>query len=53
MAVMDENFTPMGRFIERPQSVVAGGDKALQSYRRGERLAETVAEIVGVMQHKG
>lgn len=53
VAVLDENFAPLGSFIERPRSVVAGGDEALQSYKRGERLADTVAEIVGVMQQKG
>ncbi|KQN55592.1 MULTISPECIES: thioredoxin family protein [unclassified Erwinia] len=50
VAVLDEEFAPLGSFIERPQSVVTGGDEALQSYKRGERLAETVGEIVGIMR---
>ena len=53
VAVLDEQFAALGAFVERPQAVVNGGDEALASYKRGERLADTVSEITGILRQTG
>ena len=50
VVVLDANFSPPGTFIERPASVVNGGEAELEAYRRGERLAETIG---GYRHHFG
>ncbi|GLR09598.1 thioredoxin family protein [Mixta theicola] len=47
--VLDEAFTPLGTFIERPASVVNGGAEQLEAYRRGELLAETISDISAII----
>ncbi|URQ62287.1 thioredoxin family protein [Pantoea alhagi] len=47
--VLDEAFTPLGVFIERPASVVNGNAEQLEAYRRGELLAETISDISAII----
>lgn len=47
--VLDVDFSPLGTFIERPASVVNGGEAQLEAYRRGELLTETISDITAIM----
>lgn len=47
--VLDNAFTPLGAFIERPASVVNGDAQQLEAYRRGERLTETISDISAII----
>lgn len=49
-AILDAELNPVGTFIERPQSVLNGDEDTLSSYKQGERLADTVEDIVAVIQ---
>jgi len=49
-AILDTDLNPIGSFIERPQSVLNGDEDTLSSYKQGELLADTVADIVAVIQ---
>lgn len=51
-AVLDAQRSPIGAFIERPQSLQGEGEEALLAYKRGERLADTVNEIVSIMSQQ-
>lgn len=49
-AVLDAQLSPLGAFVERPKLLQSGGEEALLAYRRGERLADTLEEIVSIMR---
>ncbi|MDU6414020.1 thioredoxin family protein [Mixta calida] len=49
VVVLDANSTPLGAFIERPASVVNGGEAQLEAYRRGDLLAETIGDITAII----
>ncbi|MFG1172593.1 thioredoxin family protein [Erwiniaceae bacterium CAU 1747] len=52
-AILDSDLNPIGTFIERPQSVLNGDEQTLLAYKQGERLADTVEDIVAVIrQHQ-
>lgn len=48
--VLDGNFQPMGRFIERPLEVVAGGDALKPAYRAGEYLESTLRDLLDLFE---
>lgn len=50
VAILDAGLKPIGTFIERPQSVLNGDEDTLSSYKQGERLADSVEDIVAVIQ---
>lgn len=47
--VLDHRFQMIGRFVERPQQVVAGGDAVKPDYRAGKYLESTVQDILAIM----
>lgn len=49
-AILDADLHPIGTFIERPLSVLNGDEETLHAYKQGERLADTVEDIVAVIQ---
>lgn len=49
--VLDEEFHPLGRFVERPQAVLAGGPEALPAYKAGDYLDSTVDEILAIIEN--
>jgi len=50
VAVLDAGFEVVGRFIERPQVVVAGWDGVKPAYRAGDYLEGTVLDLVAVFE---
>lgn len=53
VAILDAELKPIGTFIERPLNVQNGGEDALLAYKRGERLVDTVEEVVTLLrQHE-
>ncbi|TLP69691.1 thioredoxin family protein [Pseudomonas nitroreducens] len=48
--VLDGDFQPVGRFIERPLEVVAGGDALKPAYRAGEYLESTLTDLLGLFE---
>ncbi|MBB4863247.1 alkyl hydroperoxide reductase subunit AhpF [Pseudomonas nitritireducens] len=48
--VLDGDFQPVGRFIERPQDVVAGGDALKPAYRAGEYLESTLTDLLALFE---
>jgi len=48
--VLDAGFEVVGRFIERPQVVVAGWDGVKPAYRAGDYLESTVLDLVAVLE---
>jgi len=48
--VLDADFQPVGRFIERPQDVVAGGDALKPAYRAGEYLESTLCDLLDLFE---
>ena len=48
--VLDGNFQPVGRFIERPLEVVAGGDALKPAYRAGEYLESTLRDLLDLFE---
>ncbi|WP_440465958.1 thioredoxin family protein [Pseudomonas sp. YH-1] len=47
---LDGDFQPVGRFIERPQDVVAGGDALKPAYRAGEYLESTLRDLLDLFE---
>lgn len=50
VAVLDAGFELVGRFVERPQAVVAGWDRVKPAYRAGDYLESTVLDLLGVFE---
>ncbi|MFR0692894.1 thioredoxin family protein [Enterobacterales bacterium AE_CKDN230030158-1A_HGKHYDSX7] len=48
--VLDGDFQPVGRFIERPRDVVAGGDALKPAYRAGEYLESTLRDLLELFE---
>lgn len=48
--VLDEDFQPLGRFIERPQEVVAGGAALKPEYRAGKYLESTLRDLLALFE---
>ncbi|WP_193452491.1 thioredoxin family protein [Pseudomonas nitroreducens] len=48
--VLDSSFQPVGRFIERPLEVVAGGDALKPAYRAGEYLESTLRDLLDLFE---
>ncbi len=48
--VLDAEFQPVGRFIERPQEVVAGGDALKPAYRAGAYLESTLTDLLELFE---
>lgn len=48
--VLDGDFQPVGRFIERPLDVVAGGDALKPAYRAGEYLESTLTDLLELFE---
>lgn len=50
VAVLDERFELVGRFIERPQLVIAGGDALKPEYRAGQYLEDTLTDLLAIIE---
>ncbi|MFJ3050259.1 thioredoxin family protein [Pseudomonas nitroreducens] len=50
VVVLDSDFQPVGRFIERPLEVVAGGDALKPAYRAGEYLESTLTDLLELFE---
>lgn len=48
--VLDADFRLVGRFIERPQAVIAGWDAVKPDYRAGLYLESTVQDLLAVFE---
>ena len=50
VAVLDAQFQLVGRFIERPQVVIAGWDAVKPAYRAGDYLESTVLDLLAIFE---
>lgn len=50
VVVLDEQFQPVGRFVEQPQQVALGGDAVKPDYRAGKYLESTVQELLDIFE---
>ncbi|MFV3307812.1 thioredoxin family protein [Pseudomonas sp. NY15181] len=50
VAVLDERFELVGRFVERPQVVIAGGDGLKPDYRAGQYLEDTLTDLLDIIE---
>lgn len=48
--VLDDEFQPVGRFIERPLKVIGGGDALTPDYRAGKYLDSTVQDFLDIFE---
>jgi len=48
--VLDEHFQPIGRFVERPQAAIRGGDAVKPDYRAGLYLESTVQDLLDILE---
>jgi len=48
--VLDGGFQPVGRFVEKPLEVVAGGDALKPAYRAGEYLESTLRDLLALIE---
>jgi alkyl hydroperoxide reductase subunit AhpF len=48
--VLDAQFNLVGRFIERPQDVITGGDAVKADYRAGKYLESTVRDFLDIFE---
>ncbi|SEQ30662.1 Thioredoxin [Pseudomonas sp. NFACC02] len=48
--VLNEQFQPVGRFIERPRAVIDGGDAVKPDYRAGAYLESTVQDLLDIFE---
>jgi hypothetical protein len=46
--VLNHQFQPVGRFIERPRAVIDGGDAVKPDYRAGKYLESTVQDLLDI-----
>lgn len=52
VAILNAELEPLGTFIERPLSVQNAGEDALLAYKQGERLIDTVEEVIAVIHRR-
>ena len=50
VAVLDADFQLIGRFVERPQEVIAGGDAMKPDYRAGQYLDSTLRDLLAIFE---
>lgn len=50
VAVLDEGFELIGRFIERPQAVIDGGEAVRPDYRAGRYLQSTLTDLLAIIE---
>jgi hypothetical protein len=48
--VLDEQFEPVGRFVESPQAVIEGGDAVKADYRAGKYLESTLQDFLAIFE---
>ena len=48
--VLDDAFEVVGRFVERPQAVIAVGETIEADYRAGECLESTLQELLDIIE---
>ncbi|MDD1966052.1 thioredoxin family protein [Pseudomonas putida] len=48
--VLDEQFEPVGRFVESPQVVIEGGDAVKADYRAGKYLESTLQDFLAIFE---
>lgn len=48
--VLNDAFEPVGRFVERPQAVIDGGDALKPAYRAGDYLESTVKDLLDIFE---
>jgi hypothetical protein len=48
--VLDEQFEPVGRFVESPQAVIDGGEAVKPAYRAGEYLESTLQDFLAIFE---
>jgi hypothetical protein len=48
--VLDDEFQPVGRFIERPLKVIGGGDALKPDYRAGKYLDSTLQDFLDIFE---
>lgn len=51
--ILDEQFALIGRFVEQPHAVIAGGDAIKPDYRAGGYLESTLDDVLAIIEaHK-
>lgn len=50
VAVLDDQFQLVGRFVERPQVVIDGGDALKPDYRAGQYLESTLTDLLEIIE---
>ncbi|MDH4654793.1 thioredoxin family protein [Pseudomonas sp. JS3066] len=50
VAVLDADFQLVGRFVERPQEVIAGGEAMKPDYRAGQYLESTLRDLLSIFE---
>jgi hypothetical protein len=48
--VLNDQFQPVGRFVERPRAVIDGGDAVKPGYRAGGYLESTVQDLLDIFE---
>lgn len=48
--VLNDQFQPVGRFIEQPRAVIDGGNAVKPDYRAGEYLESTVQDFLDILR---
>lgn len=48
--VLDERFNLVGRFVEQPRKVIAGGDALKPDYRAGKFLESTLEDVLDIFE---
>jgi hypothetical protein len=48
--VLNDQFQPVGRFVERPRAVIDGGDAVKPGYRAGGYLESTVQDFLDIFE---
>lgn len=48
--VLDDAFEVVGRFVERPHAVIAGGETLEADYRAGKCLETTLQQLLDIME---
>ncbi|MBD8494036.1 thioredoxin family protein [Pseudomonas syringae] len=49
--VLDEQFSLIGQFVERPQVVVTdGGEQALHEYKMGNHMQDSITQVLALIE---
>lgn len=48
--VLNDQFEPIGRFVEQPRAVVDGGEAAQADYRAGRNLENTIDDLLAIIE---